>query len=101
MPRLRYSPEATQDLVRFSEFFLPSAPEAASHAITTILEAIDILAATPMIGRPYEMAGENGYQELVISFGKGGYVALYKYDQQAEVVDILALRNQRELCYVK
>ena len=101
MPRLRYSPEATQDLVRFSEFFLPAAPEAASNAILTILGAIDILTATPLIGRPYEIADENGYQELVIAFGKGGYVALYQYDQQAEVVDILAIRSQRELGYVK
>lgn len=101
MPRLRYTPEATQDLVRFSEFFLPAAPEAASNTILTILGAIDILAATPMVGRPYEIAGENGYQELVITFGKGGYVALYQYDQQAEIVDILAIRSQRELGYVK
>jgi hypothetical protein len=52
-----------------------------------------------MIGRPYAIAGESGYQELVISFGKGGYVALYQYDQLAEVVDILAIRSQREIDY--
>ncbi len=99
MPRLRYSPEATQDLVRFAKFFLPTAPEAASNAVITILGSIDILSETPLIGRPYEIAGESGYQELVISFGKGGYVVLYQYDQQAEVVDILAIRSQRELNY--
>lgn len=101
MPQLRFSPEATQDLVRFSQFFLPAAPEAASNAIIAILGSIDVLTETPMIGRPYEIAGENGFQELVISYGKGGYVALYKYDQQTEVVDILAIRSQRELGYVK
>jgi plasmid stabilization system protein ParE len=99
MPRLRYSPEASQDLVRFSKFFLPAAPEAASNAIIAILESIDILTEAPMIGRPYEIAGESGYQEFVIPFGKGGYVALYQYDQQAAVVDILAIRSQRELDY--
>jgi plasmid stabilization system protein ParE len=99
MPRLRYSPEATQDLVRFSEFFLPAAPEVASNAILTILEAIDILSETPKIGRHYEISGESGFQELVIPFGKGGYVALYKYDPQTDVVDILAMRSQRELGY--
>jgi plasmid stabilization system protein ParE len=78
---------------------LPTAPEAASNAIIAILAAIDILTETPMIGRPYEIAGEIGYKELVISFGKGGYVALYQYDQKAEVVDILAIRSQRELDY--
>lgn len=67
----------------------------------TILESIDTLSETPMIGRPYEIAGETGFQELVISFGKGGYVALYKYDQPTDVVDILAIRSQRELGYVK
>ncbi len=101
MPRLRYSPESTQDLIRFSQFFLTTTPEVASKAIGAILEAIDILTEAPMIGRPYAIEGKSGYRELVISFGKGGYLALYQYDQQADVVDILAIRSQRELNYVQ
>lgn len=101
MPRIRYAPEATLDLKRFSEFFLATSPEVASKAIIAIIEAIDVLIDAPLIGRPYEMDGRSGYQELVISFGKGGYLALYRYDKEADVVDILAIRSQRELKYLK
>ena len=34
--------------------------------------------------------------ELVISRGKTGYVALYRYDEARDIVFVLALRHQRE-----
>ena len=46
-----------------------------------------------MIGR--RVAGE--LRELVISFGKTGYVALYRFLPAPEQVRILAIRHQREL----
>ena len=48
-----------------------------------------------MIGR--RVAGE--LRELVISFGKSGYVALYRFLPARELVRILAIRRQRELDY--
>ncbi|MBI5751801.1 MAG: hypothetical protein HZA59_06610 [Hydrogenophilales bacterium] len=49
----------------------------------------------PLIGRRVE--GE--LRELAISFGKTGYVALYRFLPSREQVRILAIRRQRELDY--
>jgi plasmid stabilization system protein ParE len=42
---------------------------------------------------------EREIRELVISFGKSGYVALYKFIPHLELVRVLAIRHQRELDY--
>lgn len=36
-------------------------------------------------------------RELVISRGKTGYIALYRYDEIRDVARVLAIRHQREL----
>jgi plasmid stabilization system protein ParE len=56
-------------------------------------EAVASLARHPLIGRPVD----EGLRELVISFGKTGYVALYRHLPQHGEVRVLALRHQREL----
>jgi ParE toxin of type II toxin-antitoxin system, parDE len=35
-------------------------------------------------------------RELVIPFGERGYVALYRYEAEADLLYILAFRHQRE-----
>jgi hypothetical protein len=35
-------------------------------------------------------------RELVISYGKSGYIGRYGYEQKEDVVLILAIRHQRE-----
>ena len=67
----------------------------AGRAIRSIFEAVDILERHPQIGRPVE----HGLRELVISYGKTGYLALYRFDPKADEVRILAIRHQRELDY--
>lgn len=49
----------------------------------------------PLIGRT--VAGE--LRELVISYGKTGYVALYRFLPAQDQVRIVAIRHQRELDY--
>ncbi|RPI41291.1 MAG: hypothetical protein EHM59_20485 [Betaproteobacteria bacterium] len=49
----------------------------------------------PFVGRRIE--GE--IRELVISFGRTGYVALYRYIAVQDLVRILAIRHQREIGY--
>jgi plasmid stabilization system protein ParE len=39
---------------------------------------------------------EEGLRELVISRGRSGYVALYEYQEAADLVLILAVRHQKE-----
>lgn len=38
-------------------------------------------------------------RELLIPFGKSGYVALYRHEPDKDVVHILAFRHQREAGY--
>lgn len=98
MPRLRYSDEARQDLIRLADFYREKAPQVATEAINSILDSIHTLTINPLIGRPYPLKGYF-FRELVIGFGSGGYLALYAYDEQTDTLDILAIRHQRELKY--
>jgi len=51
-----------------------------------------VLKRHPLIGRP----AEHGLRELLISRGRSGYVALYRYLVESDTGLILALRHQRE-----
>ena len=95
MARVSYSQRALDDLVRLSDFLLATDPAAAVATAAVIEEAVDILRRHPLIGRP----AEAGLRELVISRGKTGYVALYRHDEQADAVRVLAIRHQREVGY--
>ena len=57
-----------------------------------IAEAITILARHPRIARRVRGA----LRELVITHGSSGYLALYRFDRQRDVVRILHVRHQRE-----
>jgi len=57
-----------------------------------VIEAVEVLSAHPLIGRHAEL----GLRELVISSGRTGFVALYRYRDDHEIVRILAIRHQRE-----
>jgi len=76
-----------------AEFLEKEGADVISDAIDGILDAIDILARHPLIGRPVEQE----LRELVISRGKTGYIALYDYVQEHDVVRVLAIWHQREL----
>ena len=61
-----------------------------------ILSAVSSLAAHPLLGRPIE----GNLRELVISYGRTGHVALYRFVALRDEVRVLALRTQRELGFV-
>lgn len=61
----------------------------------TIRNAVDILSDHPLVGRRIE--GE--IRELVISYGKNGYIALYRFLPEHRLIRILSTRHQRELDY--
>lgn len=97
MARLIYSSRALADLERLTEFLLEAAPAAALETTDLILEAVEVLANHPLIGRP----AEHDMRELIISRGRTGYIALYSYQEPRDVVLILAIRHQREAGYVE
>ena len=83
------------DFDRIFDFLFEYAPEFAAARIDAIIAAIDILETSPMIGRPVAF----GQRELVIATGKGGYLALYRYDPAQDTAFVLAVRSQREQDY--
>ena len=93
--RWTLSEEAQADLERLTDFLEASAPEAALETVDIILDGLHILGSHPLVGRPLV----HGLRELVISRGRTGYLALYRYDAQADLALVLAVRHQRESGY--
>lgn len=95
MTRWLLAEEAVADLNRLTDFLLQTAPEAAVATVDLVLDALQILASHPLVGRPLP----GNLRELVISRGRTGYLALYSFDASADTVLVLALRHQRESDY--
>ena len=98
MPQVRFAPAALRDLERLRDFLRPKNPAAARRAGETIIKAVQVLRQQPMVGRPVEDLPPE-YREWVIDLGASGYVALYRYAGESDVVTVLALRQQREAGY--
>jgi plasmid stabilization system protein ParE len=90
--RIILAPALRADFDRIFDFLFERAPEYAAARIEAIVEALDILETSPLIGRPVAF----GQRELIISTGASGYLALYRYDPAQDTVFVLALRSQRE-----
>lgn len=95
MTELVYSEQALLDLERLSEFLVETDPESAHETAQLIFEALDILERHPEIGRKVQW----GQRELVVSRGRTGYLALYRFLPHVDRVLVLALRHQRESGY--
>ena len=95
MTRIILAPSLRADFDRIFDFLFEHAPDYAALRIEAIIEAIDILVTSPLIGRPVAF----GQRELIISTGASGYLALYRYDPMQDTVFILAVRSQRERDY--
>lgn len=95
MTRIEIAPEVFDDFDRFfdhiAQFDVGSAPE----RVAEILQALQVLATSPQIGRPVQ----GGKRELVIGRGSRGYVALYRYAAPIDTAFVLAMRSQRESGY--
>jgi plasmid stabilization system protein ParE len=91
-----YAANALANLERaFETLHDLGADDAALAAVEAIRSAVSMLEHHPLIGRI--VTGE--LRELVISFGRTGYVALYRYVAARDQVRVLAIRHQRELDY--
>jgi len=95
MTRWLVSLDAADDLETLVDFLLSDMPEHAVQTVDLIMDGLNILQDHPNIGRPLQLP----LRELVISRGRTGYVALYEYDAQADVVVVLAIRHQRQAGY--
>ncbi len=95
MARIELAVEIGDDFERIIEHL--SAYDVADPAARAgeILEAIDVLTHSPLMGRP----ASGQLRELVIGRRSRGYVALYRYVAESDIVFILAIRSQREASY--
>ncbi len=96
MPQVDFSRTALADLQRLRDFLRKKNPRAAKAAAATIIKAIRVLSDFPAAGKILE-GGHPDERELVISYGRDGYVALYRYD--GLVVRVLSIRHGREEGY--
>ena len=95
MARIEAAPEVLDDFDRFFAHLTEFEVADVTSRLAEIVQAVDVLATSPLIGRPVE----GGKRELVIGRGSHGYVALYRYVPEADTVFLLAVRNQREAGY--
>jgi plasmid stabilization system protein ParE len=94
MPQVRFSAAAIRDLERLRQFLREKNPAAAKRAAMAIIKATDELHQFVQRGRPIEGMDEQ-YRELIIDFGRSGYVASYRVGVDGDVT-ILTIRHQRE-----
>jgi len=95
MIELVYTEQALVDLERLGDFLVETDPQAAQETAVLIFEALEMLALHPEIGRKVHF----GQRELVISRGRTGYLALYRFLPHINRILVLALRHQRESGY--
>ena len=95
MAKVAYSARALADLERLFDFLVSVDPQAANESAQVIVHAIEVLQRHPYIGR----AVRGRQRELVISYGRTGYVALYRVARRGSRIEVLAIRHQREAGY--
>jgi addiction module RelE/StbE family toxin len=96
MYQIHFSERALLDLERIFQFLEQEAPAFAKEVGEQIVDATSVLQRHPLIGRPamYPL------RELVISSGRSGYVALYRFLPAENRIAILAIRHQRECGFI-
>lgn len=92
--RLRLTRAAADDLQRLFDFLAAHDLPLAVQAREAIAQSFDFMVAFPFACRKADPS-RPWLREMVISFGRAGYVALYEIDDD-EIITILAVRHQRE-----
>ena len=92
--RVRFTKRAEADLIGLYDFLLESDISAAEKALSAIRSGLALSAFSPFACRKVAPAMPR-HRELVIQFGKAGYVALFEIDD-AKTVTIITIRHQRE-----
>ncbi len=95
MARIALAPAVFEDFDRFFDHLVKLGSDDAPARIGEIVDAVNILAHSPFIGRKVK----GGKRELVIGRASHGYVALYRYAPDIDTVFVLAFRSQREAGY--
>ena len=97
MPRIIITEGAAKGLENCRLFLTEKNPLAAQRAAKIISEQLIHLETDPYIGRPFSLFPE--LRELIIEFGDSGYIAMYRHDEKADAVYLLAFKHQKEAGY--
>ena len=97
MPHLILTARFTRGVARCDAFLTGQSEPAALKARSVILGKLRLLEGFPEFGRPYRP--DRRLRELVIPFGRGGYLALYRYAPEEDAVYLIGFRHQREAGY--
>ena len=92
MTRIELAPEVLEDIERIVDHLLRHQVEDIPARMAGVMEALDILTHSPLIGRPVK----TGQRELLIGRNSRAYIALYRFVPDIDTVLVLALRSQRE-----
>lgn len=95
MARVEVTERAIADLERLFDCIAEEDPARARKPVLSVRRALEMLTEHPLIGREVE----DGRRELVLSRGRHGYIAKYRWLPAEDVVLILAIRQQREAGY--
>ena len=95
MARVQVTERALADLERLFDFLAAHNPKRARERILSVRRAFELLADHPLLGR----AAEEGRRELLLSRGRYGYIAKYRWVPAEDIVLILAVRHQLEAGY--
>ena len=90
-----FSPEAHTDLERWEECLSTAQDPLAADLLAFLLDGLSVLTHQPGVGRPVS----HGHRELIISRGRGAYLARYTFDPAQMRVIVLGIRHQREAGY--
>jgi plasmid stabilization system protein ParE len=92
--RLIVSEAAAADLARLHAFLADKSPAAADRAATALITAMQSLDLFPERGRP---SGTPNVRELIMPFGRSGYVLRYAYSMTQDEVVIIRIWHGREM----
>ena len=95
MARIELAVEVGEDVERILEHLKGHEVADPTARVEEIIAAIEVLTHSPLMGRP----ASGQLRELVIGRRARGYVALYRYVAESDIVFILAIRAQREAGY--
>ena len=93
MARIEIAPLVADDLDRIFDHLAKYEVDNVPKRIGEIIQALSVLETNPLIGRP----AMRNKRELVIGQHAHGYMALYRYVPEIDIVFVLALRSQREV----
>lgn len=95
MATVEVTQRALADLERLFDFIAVENPQKAREQILSVRKAFELLADHPLLGR----SAEEGRRELILSRGRYGYIAKYRWLPAEDIVLILAVRHQLEAGY--